>query len=314
MNFSKKLFKNERTKGFVFAFIATLALANVYIFSKAALNVVHLFQFGFYWFGFALILNLLFIRITKKKIKLSEINQKAWFAISVNAFFEVLGTVLFFSAIQITENPAIVSFIVNLGPVFTLFLGFFFLKERFNRIEYAGIFLTLVGVLIINYMPGASFLDVFSKGTLMVMFSTFFFAIAAIIVKKNVLRIEPIILTTSRTILLLFISLSFMLKANLSFSVPPVILLYIVGGAFMGPFLALLSSYYSLKYIEVSISNIIISTKSVLVVIGAWIFFSVVMSGNQFLGGALTMIGIIVISLSKRIKKAFADKKISIKS
>lgn len=305
MNLRHKLFKTERTKGFVFAFIATFALANVYIFSKAALNVVHLFQFGFYWFGFALILNLLFIRITKKKIKLSEIDQKAWIAISANAFFEVLGTVLFFSAIQMTENPAIVSFIVNLGPVFTLLLGFFFLKERFNRIEYGGIFLTLVGVLIINYKPGASFFDVFSKGTLMVILSTFFFAIAVIIAKKNVLKIEPIVLTSSRIILLLLISLGFLVKENLSFSIPPVVLLYIAGGAFMGPFLALLSSYYSLKYIEVSISNIIISTKSVLVVIGTWIFFSTVMSGNQFLGGALTMIGIIVISLSKRIKKSF---------
>ena len=306
MNLDKKLFKNERTKGFVLAFIATIALANVYIFSKAALNMVHLFQFGFYWFGLALILNLLFIRITKKKIKLSAINRRAWLAISANAFFEVLGTVLFFSAIQMVENPAIVSFIVNLGPIFTLFLGFSFLNERFNRIEYGGIFLTLIGVLIINYNPGASFLDIFSKGTVMVILSTFFFSVAAIIAKKNVLKIEPIILTSSRIVLLLIISLSFMLKNGTSFSVPPLALLYIAGGAFTGPFLALLSSYYSLKYIEVSISNIIISTKSVLVVIGAWIFFNTLMSGGQLLGGALTITGVVVISLSKRIKKTFA--------
>ena len=128
----------ERKKGVFLAFVATLALANVYIFSKAALNVVHLYQFGFYWFGFALILNLIFIKITKKKIKLSEINRKAWFAILGNAFFEVLGTVLFFSAIKLIENPAVVSFIVNLGPIFTLILGFFFLNERFKLIEYGG--------------------------------------------------------------------------------------------------------------------------------------------------------------------------------
>lgn len=303
------MFNDERKKGILLAFIATLALANVYIFSKAALNVVHLFQFGFYWFGFALILNLIFIRITKKKIKLSEINRKARFAIFWNAFFEVLGTILFFSAIKLVDNPAIVSFIVNLGPVFTLILGFFFLNERFRSIEYGGIAITLMGVLIINYSWGTSFAEMLSKGTLIIIFSSLFFSIALTIAKKNIQKIEPVILTSSRIILLFLISFVFVLIEGLSFSIDMNSILYIAGGAFMGPFLAVLSSYYSLKYIELSITNIIISTKSVLVIIGAYYFFNAIMSGNQLIGGALTIVGIVVISLAKRIKKLSLSKK-----
>jgi len=303
------MFDNERKKGVLLALVATLALANVYIFSKAALNVVHLFQFGFYWFGFALILNLIFIKITKKKIKLNEIDRKAWFAISGNAFFEVLGTVLFFSAIKLIDNPAIVSFIVNLGPVFTLILGFFFLNERFKLIEYGGIAFTLIGVLIINYSSGTSFADMLSKGTLIIVFSSLFFSIALTIAKKSIKKIEPILLTSSRIILLFLISFMFILIEDLSFSIDLRSTLYIAGGAFMGPFLAVLSSYYSLKYIELSITNIIISTKSVLVIIGAYFFFNAIMSGNQLVGGALTIIGIIVISLAKRIKSLSKLKK-----
>ncbi len=303
------MFNDERKKGILLAFVATLALANVYIFSKAALNVVHLFQFGFYWFGFALILNLIFIRITKKKINLSEINRKARFAIFWNAFFEVLGTILFFYAIKLVDNPAIVSFIVNLGPVFTLILGFFFLNERFKFIEYGGISITLIGVLIINYSMGTSFAEMLSKGTLIIIFSSFFFSIALTIAKRNIKTIEPVILTSSRIILLFLISFVFMLIEGLSFSIDMRSVLYIAGGAFMGPFLAVLSSYYSLKYIEVSITNIIISTKSVLVIIGAYFFFNAIMSGNQLIGGALTIVGIVVISLAKRIKKMSNLKK-----
>ena len=303
------MFNDERKKGILLAFVASLALANVYIFSKAALNVVHLFQFGFYWFGFALILNLVFIRITKKKINLSEINRKARFAIFWNAFFEVLGTVLFFSAIKLVDNPAIVSFIVNLGPVFTLTLGFFFLNERFKFIEYGGIGITLIGVLVINYSSDTSFAEMLSKGTLIIIFSSLFFSIALTIAKRNIKTIEPIILTSSRIILLFIISFVFILIEGLSFSIDMSSVLYIAGGAFMGPFLAVLSSYYSLKYIELSITNIITSTKSVLVIIGSYFFFNAVMSDNQLIGGSLTIVGIIVISLAKRIKKLSNLKK-----
>jgi len=303
------MFKNERRKGILLAFIATLALANVYIFSKAALNEVHLFQFGFYWFGFALILNMIFIRITKKKIKLNQINRKAWYAISLNSFFEVLGTILFFSAIKLIDNPAVVSFIVNLGPIFTIVLGFFILNERFRLIEYGGIVITLIGVLIINYNTETAFADLFSTGTLIVVFSSLFFSIAVIVAKKNIQKIEPVLLTSSRAILLFLISFILVLKEGLSFSIDLNPLLYIAGGAFMGPFLAILSSYYSFKYIEVSISNIIISTKSVLVIIGAYFFFDAIMSGNQLIGGALTIVGIIVISMAKQIKKILNFKK-----
>jgi len=86
-------------------------------------------------------------------------------------------------------------------------------------------------------------------------------------------------------------------------------LLYIAIGSFMGPFLAVLCSYYSFKYIELSILNIIISSKSVLVIIGAFFFFNAIMTENQFIGGALTIVGIVVISLAKQINKLLDLKK-----
>ena len=297
------MFRNDRRKGILLAFIATFALANVYIFSKAALNAVHLFQFGVYWFGFALILNFIFIRIAKKKINLNLIKKKEWRAIFFNSFFEVLGTLLFFYSIQLIDNPAVVSFIVNLGPVFTMIFGFFLLKERFKLVEYVGIFITLIGVLIINYNTNTAFADIFSKGTIIVVLSTLFFSIAVVIAKNNIQKIEPIILTSFRALSLFIISFILVIKEGIGFNIDLKSILYIAGGAFMGPFLAILTSYYSLKYIEVSISNIIISTKSVLVIIGAYFFFNVIMSGNELIGGALTVVGIIVISISKRISK-----------
>ena len=49
--------KSDQFKGYLFAILATVSFSNVYIFSKAALNEVHLIQFGFYWFLIAMLLN-----------------------------------------------------------------------------------------------------------------------------------------------------------------------------------------------------------------------------------------------------------------
>jgi drug/metabolite transporter (DMT)-like permease len=294
--------EKNRRKGFILAFIATLALASVYIFSKSALNKVHLFQFGFYWFLLALILNLIFVKITGKKINYKKYSKKERFAILTNAIFETLGTILFFSAINFSDNPAVISFLVNLGPVFTLILAYFFLKERFRIGEYFGITITLLGVLIINYSPESSFHELFSKATGYIVFASLFYAIAVIIAKRNIQKIEPVVLSISRTIMLMFVSFFFMLHEGLSFKIGFDALLYIAGGAFMGPFLAILTSYYSFKYIEVSLTNIIMSTKSVLVVISSYLILDTVMHGNQLVGGAFTIAGIITISMVKRKK------------
>jgi len=51
-------------KGIILAFLATLGMANVYVFSKAALLEVNYFQFQFYWFGFAMLWIVPFLVIT----------------------------------------------------------------------------------------------------------------------------------------------------------------------------------------------------------------------------------------------------------
>lgn len=66
---------NPTVKGIALAFMATLGMANVYVFSKAALLEVSYFQFQLYWFGFAIIWILPFLFITgiiKKIPKLSR--------------------------------------------------------------------------------------------------------------------------------------------------------------------------------------------------------------------------------------------------
>ncbi len=122
-------------KGFLYAGIAAIALANSFIFSKLSFNELDFFQFGFWWFLLGSIWNILYIAINKN----NRINLKnGWFK-RINAplifiaVFEAMATGLFYFAILKMENPGVVSFIGNIGPIFVTVLGLIFLKESFTK-------------------------------------------------------------------------------------------------------------------------------------------------------------------------------------
>ncbi len=129
------MFENPKLRGYILALFATIAMSNVYIFSKAALKEVELIQFGFYWFGFAIIWNMVYAIPKKKYSNLSKLKSKDLSFLIVIGLLELAGTTLFFMAINIVENPAIVSFLANMTPIFVTIFGILLLKERFNKIE-----------------------------------------------------------------------------------------------------------------------------------------------------------------------------------
>ena len=115
---------SKNIKGYFFVLIATLAMSNVYIFSKAALKEVDISKFGFYWFGFALLWNIIFLIYSKKGL---NFNLKENFRILILlGFLEIISTSFFFLAINFFVNPALVSFLTNIGPVFVTILSIIF--------------------------------------------------------------------------------------------------------------------------------------------------------------------------------------------
>ena len=98
--------------------------------NKAALNEINYFQFGFYWFGFAIIWNLIYsgLRGQFKTIKTPTTFQlKHLLGIG---FTEVVATTTIFIGIMMISNPSIPALIRNLEPVLIVFLAIIFLKEK----------------------------------------------------------------------------------------------------------------------------------------------------------------------------------------
>ncbi len=294
---------SDSTKGYIWTFVGILAVSNVYIFSKAALNLVDIIQFGFYWFGFGLIWNIIFLN---KRISLSKIkeairgNFKLYLLIGL---LEIVATTSFFYAIMTIENPSVTSFLGNLSPLFVTILGILILKERFNYIEVLGVILTLTGAFVISYKGNASLNSIFLNGTQFVLLSTSIFSINTIIVKKNIKKLTPSLLSLNRGVFIFIFTVILMFLTKQSFHIPQKALISITIGSLLGPFLTVIAGYNALQYIEASKRSILSSSKSLFVLLGAYLYFGKFPMQYQVIGGIFTVFGVLLISFGKIILK-----------
>lgn len=293
------MYINPRLKGYLFAFLAALALSNVYIFSKAALNELHLAQFGFYWFGLGLLWNLMYTLRAGKIRKIKLLNRRSKIALISIGILEVAATLLFFISINIIENPAIVAFIANMTPFFVTVLGILILHERFNMIEVLGLILTLGGTFVISYQSNSGFSDFLMYGSEYILISGLLYAVATIIAKSNIKSIDPSILSLNRVVYLFGFSVLSLIFQQESLYISRSAFFNIFLGSLLGPFLTAVASYTALKYIEASKATLVRSTRNVFVLVGAYLFFDVFPDGYQLIGAVISITGIVMISFGK---------------
>lgn len=304
--------KTDRIKGYLFALLGTVAFSNEYIFSKAALNEVHLSQFGVYWFLISTICMLIYSVFKKSLGSIRLLSHRQVTILIVLGFLEILTTTTFYLSIHIIPDPAVTSFLGNMYPVWLVSGGIIILGERFSWVEVAGASLALAGTFIIGYTGEKSIEKLFIPGTGIVLINTILAATASMVVKIHVKKISPELLNLNRSVWLLVFYFILLLSFGHPFTIPLSALKNITVGAILGPFLAILSIYHSLKYIEISHSSIVQSMKGIFVLIGAYLFFGTLPQKHQITGGFIAIAGIVIMTLARagiiHSKKLFSGK------
>jgi len=286
----------EENKGYLLALLSVIAVANVYIFSKAALTEVSIPQFGLYWFLFGLLWILLYAWYKKSYKIFKGLSYKNYRVLFFLGIIEIFSTYYFYKSIHVISNPTIVSFLGNISPVFMIFLSFFFLKERFGIFEFVGMILVLFGAFVISYKGHLGFQDMFIPGAQDVLLYSLFSAVNYVVVKKNITKIHPILLTISRCVFLLIFSLMAVLYFKESFIISETAFINIFIGSLLGPFLTVIAVYLALQYITSSRRAIISSTRGLFVLLGSYLYFGQFPTVISLVGGAITIIGVIVIA------------------
>jgi uncharacterized membrane protein len=159
--------------------------------------------------------------------------------------------------------------------------------------------LAIFGAFIISYKGDANLQGMFIDGAQYVLYSSIFAAISAVIIKKNIDKINPIILTTNRSLFLLLFSIAALVFTNDSMNISFKPLLNIFIGSLLGPFLTVIAGYLALQYIPLSRRAVINSTRGLFVLLGAYLYFGQFPSTVAIIGGLLTIFGLLLIAFGK---------------
>jgi drug/metabolite transporter (DMT)-like permease len=284
-------------RGFLYAGIAAIALGNSFIFSKLSLNEISFYQFGFWWFLLGSIWNITYNVHNRK----NRLNFYSWYSnlttpLILVAIFEAIATGLFYYAILIMENPGVVSFIGNIGPVFVTLFGLILLKESFSKVQFLGIIIAISGIFILNFKSYQTVSEILIPGSQYVILASFLFSIAAIIARKRHYQIDAGILSLVRAILLL-ISFTILILTFGQFGFPGFkTLLYLAAGSFLEVFITIVFAYLSFSYIKAYKTSITISTKGIFALISSWLFLNLQPGYFEIAGGFLSLIGVFLVS------------------
>ncbi|RKE03553.1 DMT family transporter [Marinifilum flexuosum] len=298
MNYKSKI------KGIALALVATISFSNVYLFSKMAMKDVDLTSFGILWFGLALIYNLLYNRFFTQGQSLSSLTKKSKRILLLIGLSEFISITAFFLSINLTENPAIVSFLANTSPIFVILIGFLFYQIRYGFTSILGVIITLSGVFLMNTNKlDFEWQTLLTPASISALVFALFYGVSLVLARSEIKNIPTTIITVCRNLFLFVGFASYLIaKQELpTYSLQSVF--YITTGSFFGPFLGILLTFASLKYVDASITTLIGTSRSIFIVAGAFLLMGILPNLNQLIGGCLTILGILTITMADIISK-----------
>ncbi|MDF1576364.1 MAG: DMT family transporter [Bacteroidales bacterium] len=289
----------QQTNGYAYALGASLALAGSFVFSKSVLNHLSMIQFGLLWFTLGVLWNGSWFLISREYRKVKGDSGRKTMTALVIAVLEGAATGLFYLAIKAMENPAVVSFIGNIGPVFVTLMGILLLKERFRASQMFGIIITILGIFVINYREGG-FAGFFDPGSIYVIAAAFLFSLATIVGRRWHQQLLPGYMSLIRSFLLALVMLILFSRSGNTVHLTMGIWKDLALGSLMETLIVIILAYQALKLIEATKTSLIISTKGVWTLVLAWIFLGVFPTGLQLAGGLFTLAGVWLITWTRK--------------
>ena len=218
-----------------------------------------------------------------------------WRKVGLMSLFSAAGSLLYTYGIFL-YGPVNAAFLVQFTAVFTILFGVLFFKERFTRLEVAGILVAVVGVFVLAY--GNLSLEVVS--TLVLLAAALFFASANTLSKAYVENVNPVALAGGNAMfVLLFVFAFAVLTGTLETAFPLVTLVYAFLGAVTGVVLSFVLFFKALKVFEVSKTATIRTMEPFLTAIFSFAILALTPTANQLAGGVLIVIGVATLSLTK---------------
>lgn len=278
----------QQLKGAVLALASAACISVTFVASKEAMRELSPLAFTPIWFLVASAWGLGFYLFrygwyVPGEVKTS-LRPMLWLG-----FLNGLANWLFFSSINLGD-PTLVAFFSRSETIYSVLLGAWLLGERMRRYQWLGIVVALIGTGLMTFQGGRVVFMVL----LLTLASNFFLALSTLVAKKYINTVSPLILSTGRTLVMtLMLGVMGLVAGQLAW--PSLISwLWIIGGAFFGPFLSYLLFYQSLLYLDLAKGAVIRATQPLFVAIYSLLLFGTVIDWPQFLGGVAMIAGVSV--------------------
>jgi drug/metabolite transporter (DMT)-like permease len=263
-----------------------------FVFAKMLLPYLPPVTSAFYVLGVATVQLGVFAQL-QGSLQWLTFRRNAWLFLTIG-FLIATSTAMNYAAVEFVD-PGTASLLSKAGILFSLGFSLFWLKEHLNRWQGVGVLLALIGVFVITFQPG----DYFRVGSLLVLGSTFLYAIHAALVKRYTEHISLIEFFFFR--LLATSSFLFLFTAAGNRLVWPsgqAWLILIIAGT-VDVLISRTLYYKSLRLLTMSMHTIVMTLSPVIAVIWSLFLFEAPFTWQQAVGGVGILAGVVMVTLKQ---------------
>jgi drug/metabolite transporter (DMT)-like permease len=207
------------------------------------------------------------------------------------ASFTLLGNLASARAIR-DLSPALLNVVLRAEVILVAVFAWMLLGERVERRFWLGAAVAAIGLVILQEPSqdlggGARF----GAGTTMALAAAACFSALAVITRRFIHRMDPVVVNSLRLWLSVALWFPFHEASRLR-EIPTEQIVYASLAAMAGPFFARLCLMISARYVEARVTTLASLTAPALTLVLAWVLLSDWPDGPQLLGGAIMIAGI----------------------
>ncbi len=200
-----------------------------------------------------------------------------------------IANLLLFVGINLGD-PTLAAFFSRSETIYGVLLGALLLGEQLRPYQWLGATLAVVGTGTMTYRGGA----VVWLMLFILLTSNLFLAFSNLVAKKHVATVPPLVLSTARTMIMgVMLGVIAGVTRQLTWPSWPT-WLWIIGGAFFGPFLSYVLFYEALLCLDLTKGTVIRALQPLFVALYSLVLFGTFINAQQFSGGLLLIAGIML--------------------
>lgn len=262
-----------------------------YVFARLVFPYIEPGLGAFYVIAFAAV-EVGLLGLVRRRLRLAPL-RRLWPTFLAIGLCVGVSTNLNYAAMAYID-PGVAAMVGKMTVLFSLGFGLLWLGERFSLGQAAGTAIAVVGLAVISFQPG----DYLGLGALMILVSTFIYALHAALTKRNMGEVDLLNFFFYRLLLTAAVlALINLARGNMALPTGqalPILLLVATVDVVISRFLY----YWALRKLDMSVFAVALAASPVAAIIWSHFLFDVFPTGQQLLGGIGILLGVAMVTLA----------------